>query len=55
MTGVSCLMNWATALSAVVVGTPDHTHAIISLNAMKIGKHVYSKALTPILSGSRGK
>ena len=25
----------------VAVSTPDHTHAIIGLNAMRLGKHVY--------------
>jgi predicted dehydrogenase len=28
-------------IDAVVIGTPDHTHAVIALAAMDLGKHVY--------------
>src|SRR5512138_32245 len=28
-------------IDAVVIGTPDHTHAVIALAAMSLGKHVY--------------
>lgn len=28
-------------IDAVVIGTPDHTHAVISLAAMRAGKHVF--------------
>lgn len=28
-------------IDAVVIATPDHTHAVISMRAIKMGKHVY--------------
>jgi len=28
-------------IDAVVIATPDHTHAVISMKAIKMGKHVY--------------
>ena len=35
------LDNLDKAIDAVVIGTPDHTHAVIAMTAMKHRKHVY--------------
>ena len=41
-------------IDAVVIGTPDHTHAAIAMAAMSLGKHVYcAKPITRTLYEAR--
>lgn len=41
-------------IDAVIVGTPDHTHAVIAMACMKLGKHVYvQKPMTHTIKEAR--
>lgn len=41
-------------LDGVVIGTPDHTHAVIAVSALRSGRHVYcEKPLTHTISEAR--
>ncbi len=48
------LLEKEKGIDGVVVGTPDHTHAVIMMAAFKLGKHVYcAKPLTRTIAESR--
>jgi hypothetical protein len=39
---------------ALIIGTPDHTHAIILMSALKLGKHIYcAKPITHTIGEAR--
>ena len=41
-------------IDAIVIGTPDHTHAVAAMAALKSGRHVYcEKPLTRTVSEAR--
>jgi len=39
-------------IDGVVISTPDHTHTVVALDAMKRGKHVYVQKPAPLKSVS---
>jgi predicted dehydrogenase len=37
------MLDKETDIDAVTISTPDHTHAVITMEAMKKGKHVFTQ------------
>ena len=51
---VRCLRRNTSNIDAVIVSTPDHTHAVAAMAAMQLGKHVYvQKPLTHSIGEAR--
>ncbi|MBX2822358.1 MAG: Gfo/Idh/MocA family oxidoreductase [Rhodothermaceae bacterium] len=48
------MLDQERGIDAVVIGTPDHTHAVIAMAAFDLGKHIYcAKPLTRTIYESR--
>ena len=48
------LLDKEKGIDAVVIGTPDHTHAVVAMAALQLGKHVYcAKPMTRTIYEAR--